>query len=135
MIDIDLFARFMQALPDQNFRLFILGDPDQLPSVEAGAVLGEMLKTGDYAVRLNESHRFNMDTQIGKLSIAIQNAKDPNTAMRDHWPVDHEKPIFEPCHTIDLSQDKAVHYLTLPDDKPKASHCLEQLIGTNSLVL
>ena len=130
MIDIDLFARFMEALPDENFRLFILGDPDQLPSVEAGAVLGEMLKTGDYAVKLNESHRFNMDSEIGKLSIAIQHTKDPDTAMRDHWPTDHTKPVFQTLQTPDFNQDKSdiINYLTLPDDKKSAESELEKLI-------
>ncbi|MBQ1926862.1 MAG: AAA family ATPase, partial [Proteobacteria bacterium] len=130
MIDIDLFARFMEALPEKNFRLFILGDPDQLPSVEAGAVLGEMLKTGDYAVKLNESHRFNMNSEIGKLSIAIQHTKDPNTSMCDHWPTDHTKPLFHTLQTPDFNQDKSdiINYTTLPDDKKSAENALEKLV-------
>lgn len=130
MIDIDLFARFMEALPEKNFRLFILGDPDQLPSVEAGAVLGEMLKTGDYAVKLNESHRFNMNSEIGKLSIAIQHTKDPNTSMCDHWPTDHTKPLFHTLQTPDFNQDKSdiINYITLPDDKKSAENALEKLV-------
>ena len=41
MVDLDMMARLMQALP-AHARLILLGDKDQLASVEAGAVLGEL---------------------------------------------------------------------------------------------
>ncbi|XLM20482.1 AAA family ATPase, partial [Chromobacterium piscinae] len=41
MIDLALMARTVEALPSQA-RLILLGDRDQLSSVEAGAVLGEL---------------------------------------------------------------------------------------------
>ncbi|WP_430827969.1 AAA family ATPase, partial [Chromobacterium piscinae] len=41
MIDLALMARTVAALPSQA-RLILLGDRDQLSSVEAGAVLGEL---------------------------------------------------------------------------------------------
>lgn len=73
MIDIDLFASLLSAIPDQA-RVFILGDKDQLPSVQAGAVLGEILaKKKDSVVELNESNRFNSDSEIGRLKDAVQN--------------------------------------------------------------
>lgn len=73
MIDIDLFASLLAAIPDQA-RVFILGDKDQLPSVQAGAVLGEILsKKKDSVVELNESNRFNSDSEIGRLKDAVQN--------------------------------------------------------------
>lgn len=130
MIDIDLFARFMVALPHNDFRLFILGDPDQLPSVQAGAVLGEMLATSQFATQLNESKRFDNTSEIGKLSIAIQHTKDPNTSMCDHWPTDHTKPLFHTLQTPDFNQDKSdiINYITLPDDKKNAENALEKLI-------
>ena len=43
MIDINLFASLLQAIPE-GAKIFILGDPFQLPSVDSGAVLGEILK-------------------------------------------------------------------------------------------
>ncbi len=73
MIDIDLFASLLAAIPEQA-RVFILGDKDQLPSVQAGAVLGEILsKKKDSVVELNESNRFNSDSEIGRLKDAVQN--------------------------------------------------------------
>jgi len=41
MIDVELMAALLEALPPQA-RLILLGDKDQLASVEAGAVLGEL---------------------------------------------------------------------------------------------
>ena len=73
MIDLSLFASFMQALPKKNYRLYILGDRDQLPSVEAGAVLGEILGLDKNSiVELVESNRFDNNSNIGRLSRFIQ---------------------------------------------------------------
>ncbi|KQP50101.1 exodeoxyribonuclease V subunit alpha [Pseudorhodoferax sp. Leaf274] len=41
MVDLEMMARLLQALPPRA-RLVLLGDKDQLASVEAGAVLGEL---------------------------------------------------------------------------------------------
>ena len=41
MVDLALLSRLVQALPE-NCRLILLGDRDQLASVEAGAVLGDI---------------------------------------------------------------------------------------------
>lgn len=73
MIDLSLFASFMQALPKKDFRLYILGDKDQLPSVEAGAVLGEILEINkDCIVELTKTNRFDKNSKIGQLSRFIQ---------------------------------------------------------------
>jgi exodeoxyribonuclease V alpha subunit len=55
MIDLALMDRLLRALPDEA-RLVLLGDPDQLPSVAAGAVLRDL---GSLAVRLDASHRMD----------------------------------------------------------------------------
>lgn len=73
MIDIVLFAAFLGALPEKDYRLFVLGDGNQLPSVEAGAVLGEVLGLrSDAVVELVESNRFLDDSAIGRFAKAIQ---------------------------------------------------------------
>ena len=68
MIDIVLFSKFLEALP-ASARVFLLGDKDQLPSVEAGAVLGDLLaeKKGS-VVTLTKSRRFSADSRIGQLA-------------------------------------------------------------------
>lgn len=96
MIDLALMARTVAALPSQA-RLILLGDRDQLSSVEAGAVLGELCgriayrgETSQWLRRvagaslrgdaapggaltdcvalLTRSHRFGVDSGIGELA-------------------------------------------------------------------
>lgn len=50
MIDVPLMARLLEALPD-HARLVLLGDKDQLASVEAGSVLGDICQGGEDAGR------------------------------------------------------------------------------------
>lgn len=72
MIDITLFASLLEAIPDKA-RVYILGDKDQLPSVQAGAVLGELLaKKTESVVELVESNRFNDNSMVGALKNAMQ---------------------------------------------------------------
>lgn len=45
MVSLTLMARLLEALPPST-RLVLVGDPDQLASVEAGAVLGDVVEAG-----------------------------------------------------------------------------------------
>jgi exodeoxyribonuclease V alpha subunit len=57
MIDIDTFASLLKAIPE-GARLFLLGDENQLPSIEAGAVLGDLLlRLTNHRVYLTQSFR------------------------------------------------------------------------------
>lgn len=109
MVDLALFARLVEALPD-HARLVILGDPDQLEAIESGAVLAELARLADSAaeraavvraraclagggpagstdflpvgacqVRLTQAWRFSSDSGIGRLSAAVR-AGDVDTA-------------------------------------------------------
>lgn len=56
MIDLELMSQLVQALPPEA-RLILLGDKDQLASVEAGAVLGELCDRADgghYSSRIRD---------------------------------------------------------------------------------
>ena len=59
MVDVHLMKALLDALPDEC-RLVLLGDKDQLPSVDAGAVLGDVVANFDErtVVELKESNRF-----------------------------------------------------------------------------
>lgn len=46
MIDLEMMANLLDALPD-HARLVLLGDKDQLASVEAGAVLGDLCRDAE----------------------------------------------------------------------------------------
>ncbi len=99
MVDVSLMAHLLDALPE-TARLVLLGDRDQLASVEAGAVLGDICQDcegagGDFAGKLHEltgeplqpaeaggrlrdqvvvlrhSYRFGADSAIGQLAAAV----------------------------------------------------------------
>ena len=59
MVDVQLMKALIEALPS-DCRLVLLGDKDQLPSVEVGAVLGDLVarRQGTSVVRLTVSNRF-----------------------------------------------------------------------------
>jgi len=48
MVDVEMMARLVDALPS-SARLILLGDKDQLASVEAGSILGDLCQTADAA--------------------------------------------------------------------------------------
>lgn len=86
MIDIEMFAALLQAIPE-GARLFILGDPYQLPSVDSGAVLGEILKvknrSRNFTVKLEISNRFTDDSLIGRLAREIKDVAESKNP--DHF--------------------------------------------------
>ena len=57
MIDLPLMARLLEALPDRA-RLLLLGDRDQLASVEAGSVLGDITGHGQEILYTPEQQAF-----------------------------------------------------------------------------
>jgi exodeoxyribonuclease V alpha subunit len=100
MIDLELMARLMKCLPE-NARLILLGDKDQLASVEAGAVWSQLCEGAaqadsntqahsaqTYALAeqtavLHVSHRFDVNSAIGQWAKLI-NAGD-STAVKTQW--------------------------------------------------
>ncbi len=74
MIDICLFNSLLEAIPT-GARIFILGDKDQLPSVEVGAVFGDLVEwnLNNNVIRLDVSIRFTDKTEIYKLAQVVNN--------------------------------------------------------------
>lgn len=75
MVSLPLMAKLLDALSPTT-RLVLVGDPDQLASVEAGTVLGDLTHAvsplADSVVRLNESHRFGDHSPIAALADALR---------------------------------------------------------------
>lgn len=74
MLSLTLTARLLEALRP-TARLLLVGDPDQLASVEAGAVLADLVagygaRDDSPVVRLQTSHRFGRE--IGSLAEAVR---------------------------------------------------------------
>ena len=99
MVSLTMMARLLEAVRPQS-RLLLVGDPDQLASVDAGAVLADLVDglgagTGSPVVALRTSHRFG--ESIGALASAIRDG-DADAAIAvlraggDHveWMVDDD---------------------------------------------
>ena len=80
MVDMALMSKLVQALSPEA-RLILLGDKDQLASVEAGAALGDICDSNCQGiVHLQKSHRFGEKSGIRAVSQAV-NAGDADLAM------------------------------------------------------
>lgn len=71
MIDLGLFERLLCALPD-GCQLALLGDSDQLPSVDAGAVFRDLCDLGGArSVRLTRSYRMDPSDPAGRNVLTV----------------------------------------------------------------
>lgn len=117
MIDISLMAKLLNALPEKT-RIIMLGDSQQLASVESGAVLANLCDQApqfslafslaiekftnmtvtnsseqssiltDSLVLLQHSYRFDHKSEIGRLAKAVQSGAVPSV----HQVIDSAKP-------------------------------------------
>lgn len=81
MIDLVMFSRLLRAI-SPDCRVIMLGDKDQLASVEAGSVFGDLIRAGlgvsdsrlsKIITRLKHSWRFKLDSGLGLLADWINN--------------------------------------------------------------
>jgi exodeoxyribonuclease V alpha subunit len=81
MVSLSLMARLVEALPP-HARLVLVGDPDQLTSIEAGAVLGDIVAAGPAAgiatFVLEHGHRFGPG--IDRVATAVRRG-DPDATI------------------------------------------------------
>ena len=121
MIDICLFSSLLESIQDDS-RVFIMGDKNQLPSVESGAVFSALLdskmliKNGNI-IELDESRRFSKDTEIYALASAI-NKGEQLVMAKDKWQdykqfkiekTDRKKcPIFYYQYVNNVSENKEI---------------------------
>ncbi len=89
MIDLPLMAKLVEAVPD-GARLVLLGDPDQLPSVEAGDVLAGILRAAESTapgadfparhIHLTRGYRQSAALDLAPLATAVREG-DTATAL------------------------------------------------------
>ena len=78
MVDIQLFSSLLRALPD-GCRLILVGDADQLPSVGAGNVFGDIIRSGAVCtVRLTEIFRQAQESKIVRAAHRINEGQLPD---------------------------------------------------------
>ncbi len=85
MIDVCLFAKLMDVISNtENPRVFILGDHEQLPSVQPGAVFCDLTaQKNDCLIALTKTHRFPEGSEIYEFKQSVQNQITGFT--RDKW--------------------------------------------------
>ncbi len=111
MVDIWLMNALLNALPDET-RLIMVGDCDQLPSVGAGNVLGDIIASGVfYVVRLEKIFRQAAQSDI------VSNAHRINKGA----PVDLGKPSKDFLFIKRETDDKIISaiYTLVTDKLPK----------------
>lgn len=84
MVDSYVFESLLRALP-MSCRLICVGDSDQLPSVGAGNVLGDLIASGLFeTVQLNEIFRQSMQSLIVTNAHRIVEGDMPILTVRDN---------------------------------------------------
>ena len=76
MLGLELASQLVDAIKP-NGRLVLLGDANQLSAVDAGAVLSDLCHVTalqPYHTELKESKRFDKNSTVGKIALAIQQA-------------------------------------------------------------
>jgi exodeoxyribonuclease V alpha subunit len=106
MVDLALMSKLMDALKPQS-KFILLGDKDQLASVESGAVLRDLTTAlPNHTVELKKSHRFH--GEIKELAVAV-NAQSFEKA----WGIlknGQQASLLEE-NLIDYATDQHSHYL------------------------
>lgn len=83
MVDSYVFESVLRALP-LSCRLILVGDSDQLPSVGAGNVLGDLMASGQFpTVQLKEIFRQSMESLIVTNAHRIVEGKLPELRRKD----------------------------------------------------
>jgi exodeoxyribonuclease V alpha subunit len=133
MVSLTMMARLLEAVRPQS-RLLLVGDPDQLASVDAGAVLADLVDglgtdAGSPVVALQTSHRFG--ESIGALASAIRGG-DADAALEvlrkggEHieW-LDDEDPTAA-LRTVLLPQALALRQAAILGDARAALEILDE---------
>jgi exodeoxyribonuclease V alpha subunit len=114
MVPLTMMARLLDALP-RTARLVLVGDPDQLASVEAGAVLGDLVPGGresplrDSVAVLTRVRRFGEASPIGELADRVR-AGDADGVLG-----------------LLQDSDAAIEFHETPDDAPLSAAAHEVL--------
>ncbi len=103
MIDLPMMYRLLDAIP-QHATLLLLGDKDQLASVEAGSVLADICRAleKDSCIKsLTESYRFKSSPEIGVLATALNMGNVPDMTANQS--------VL--CHALDASSYQEAAWL------------------------
>ena len=127
MIDVCLFNALLQAIPT-SAKVYIMGDKNQLPSVECGAVFGDLLtkkSIQDNVVELDESKRFKKGTKIFNLAKAV-NEGDTLPINDEDW---KEYDSFEVLIKDDDRKQNPIYYYKNHKENVKDKDIVEHVVN------
>lgn len=132
MIDLVLMERLARSLREDG-RLVLLGDDHQLPSVEAGAVLRDLLADDDAgpsplgprAVRLTQSHRMRPEDPDGRNILTVSQAIDRGTIPNFAPSRDRDDTIVERSSLAEVAFH-GVEFLEAPEGSGVVESLLER---------
>lgn len=148
MVDISLMFKLLTALPS-HAQVILLGDRQQLASVEAGNVLAELAQSqnNDFMVELKKSYRFDDSSEIGQLAKAIKQGQS-GTALKQlkqngqglHWyqaeqnqlpllveyVVEHHVKLRQLTRSLDLAIDSNIEKVFFELAKFQLLACVRQ---------
>ncbi|WP_211283496.1 exodeoxyribonuclease V subunit alpha [Xenorhabdus budapestensis] len=82
MVDLPMMARLIDALPAKA-KVIFLGDKDQLASVEAGAVLGDICRFAEQGYSVDRAKQLTKLTGCQLVSYSVSEPEDLTLAVRD----------------------------------------------------
>lgn len=109
MVDSNMFRNLLDAIKP-GARLVMVGDRDQLPSVDVGNVLSDLIDSGMFAVtKLIEVHRQALDSYITRAAINIRDGIMPDMQTAQTGQTDF---IFIPAKNDGEIRAKCVRLMT-----------------------
>lgn len=116
MIDAVLFSKMLSIISQSDgARIFILGDKDQIPSVQPGAVFSDLIDNRpDCLIKLTTTHRFPANSEIYKLKEYVR-CQDPRLAVTVNWTENTPDNWTEELKN-NQSKEYPVKYLTISDN-------------------
>ncbi|WP_341250070.1 exodeoxyribonuclease V subunit alpha [Euzebya pacifica] len=137
MGSLSLMARLLEAVrPDA--RVILIGDPDQLPSVEAGSVLADIVDGlgGAAVTELTRPRRFGADSGIATLATAIREGGS-EVAIRElrdrddlHW-IDTAEPAeadLAPIRSLIVDRARRMREAAVAGEVIEARRCLSEVV-------
>lgn len=125
MLDVSLLLHLLNAIGSET-RLILLGDPDQLPPVEAGSLFPELAEV--FGNKLLRSHRMG-NGALYQLADAIQKGEIPQTELLfTSHPETVQLPFDFSISDIDSLIERLIQLLPSPyfNERPDPFECLQK---------
>ena len=119
MVDIELMRSLLEALRPGS-RMVLVGDPDQLPSVGPGNVLGDMLRSGVIpAVSLTQVFRQAEQSAIIRNAHAVDQGQPPrlDNGQGDFFFLRRRSPDALVQTVVELCRDRLPNNMGIPTDQ------------------